>query len=330
MAVKFRDYYEILGVKRKASDKEIKGAYRKLARKYHPDLNPGAKKKEAEEKFKVINEAYEALGDPEKRSKYDRLGANWKEGMDFSPPPGGAGSEHFDFHEFGRAGGFSDFFETLFGRTGQGFGQSKSAGIRRTDIEAEMELSLEEAFHGTSRLVRLTVQSPCPRCGGTGMLRQKVCSTCGGVGNIPQLKELTVNIPAGAREGSRIRLALKGGAGNGGGPAGDLLIRISLHPHPRFTVSGDDLISELPVYPWSAVLGAWVEVETLDGRVSLRIPAESQSGQRFRLRGKGLPRSGGKGRGGLYVRLKIIVPTAATPEEQKHYEELARLRGLVP
>jgi DnaJ-class molecular chaperone len=334
MAVKFKDYYEILGVQREASEKEIKTAYRKLARKHHPDLNPGAKKKEAEEKFKEINEAYEVLSDPKKRKKYDHLGQNWREGMDFTPPPGegpGFGRHDFGGGGFEGLGGFSDFFEVLFGRGGRGFAAERErGGGRGLDLETEMALSLEEVVRGTTRRVRLGGQVLCSTCGGIGMVGQRICQACGGTGNLPETKELTVNIPPGAREGSRLRLSGQGGPGSGGGQSGDLLIRIRLLSHPRFAVSGDDFVTDLDVYPWEAVLGTQAEVETLDGRVKLKIPAESQGGQQFRLREKGLPRSGGKGRGDLLVRLRIIVPTAPTPEEKRHFEELARLRGHAP
>jgi|SRR5579863_260753 len=334
MAVKFKDYYETLGVKREASEKEIKDAYRKQARRYHPDVNPGAKKKESEEKFKEINEAYEVLGDPKKRSKYDQFGANWKEGMDFTPPPGARSPSErfeFDFDTQEGLGGFSDFFQAFFGRGGAGFGtRTARGGVRGTDGEAEMGLTLEEAIRGGSRRVRLTVQAVCPFCGGKGRIDQKVCPTCGGVGFVPETKEITVNIPPGARDGVRIRLTGQGGAGTGGAPAGDLLIQIHLLPDPRFTVSGDDLIAELAVYPWGAVLGGSFEVETLDGRVKLKVPPESQAGQQFRLREKGLPRAGGKERGDLFVRLKIVVPTGVTPDERSLFEKLAHLRGKTP
>jgi curved DNA-binding protein len=333
MAVKFKDYYEILGVGRDASAKQIKDAYRKLARKHHPDLNPGAKKKEAEEKFKEINEAYEVLGDPEKKAKYDRLGANWQEGMDFSTPPGeGAGFERFDFGQggFEGLGGFSDFFEALFGRGRGGFGTTaERAGVRGADMEAEMELSLREAIEGATRRVRLAAQVACPACGGMGRVGRRICPTCGGIGSRPETKELTVNIPPGAREGSRIRLSGRGAAGMAGGPPGDLLVRIRLLPDPLVTISGDDLITELPIYPWEAVLGTQSEVGTPEGRVSVKVPAGSQGGQSLRLRGKGLPRPGGE-RGDLLVRLKIIVPPSPGPEERRHFEELARLRGKAP
>lgn len=336
MAVKFRDYYEVLGVPRTASEKEIKDAYRKLARKYHPDLQTGKDKKQAEEKFKEINEANEVLGDPKKRAKYDQFGAQWKEGMEYQPPPPGRGAagEEFHFEGFEGAGGFSDFFESLFGsRSGRGRAGGRREGLGRTaterplrggDIESEMELTLEEAAQGTKRRVRLQVQALCPACRGTGIDGRQICSRCGGTGKGVEEKDLTVTIPAGVREGDRIRLGGQGAPGDAGGPAGDLFIRVRLLPHPRFKLVNNDLQTEAEVMPWEAVLGAEVKVETLGGEVMLKIPPGSRGGQQFRLRGKGFPSKGGAS-GDLYVRLMINVPRKATPEERGHYEALARL-----
>jgi curved DNA-binding protein len=334
MAVKFRDYYEVLGVPRTATEKEIKEAYRKLARKYHPDLQTGKDKKQAEEKFKEINEANEVLGDPKKRAKYDQFGAQWKEGMEYQPPPpgGGATGEAFHFEDFEGAGGFSDFFESLFGgrssrgRSSRGFGRmATERPMRGGDIESEMELTLEEAAQGTKRRVRLQVQALCPICRGTGIDGRQICSRCGGTGKILEEKDLTVTIPAGVRDGDRIRLAGQGEPGEEGGPPGDLFIRVRLRPHPKFKLMNDnDLQTEVEVTPWEAVLGSEVKVQTLDGEVMLKIPPGSRGGQQFRLRGKGFPSKGG-GKGDLYVRLTINVQKKVTPEERRLYEELARL-----
>jgi curved DNA-binding protein len=345
MAVKFRDYYEVLGVPRTASEKEIKDAYRKLARKYHPDLQTGKDKKQAEEKFKEINEANEVLGDPKKRAKYDRLGAQWKEGMEYQPPPPGAGrgptAEEFHFEDF-EGGGFSDFFESLFGgrstrgrsggfRTGGrqtgagGFGRTATErAIRGGDIESEMDLPLEEAAHGTKRRVRLEVQALCPVCRGTGIDGRQICSRCGGTGKVVEEKDLTVTIPGGVRDGDRIRLAGQGEPGEGGGPAGDLFIRVKLLPHPRFTLADNHLQTEVEIMPWEAVLGGEVRVPTLDGEVMLKVPPGSRGGKQLRLRGKGFPAKGGE-KGDLYVRLTVNVPPEVTSEERHLYEALARL-----
>lgn len=328
MAVKFRDYYEVLGVKRTATEDEIKNAYRKLARKHHPDVNPGDKS--AEEKFKEINEAYQVLSDPEKRKRYDQLGENWKAGADFTPPPGWtreqAGVEYGDFSdifgETGGAGGFSDFFNAFFGG---GRGRRAGAGfvMRGEDIEAEIALTLEEAHRGVTRNISLHVAERCPNCGGTGRKDGKVCPTCRGAGRVTRQKMLEVKIPAGVRDGSIIRLAGQGEPGEGNAPAGDLLLRVRLRPHHLFKLVGpDDIEVELTVAPWEAALGAKVEVPALEGKVTMTIPAGAQGGQRLRLRGQGLNRRSG-GRGDLYVRLKIIIPPRLSAKEKELFEKLA-------
>jgi DnaJ-class molecular chaperone len=331
MAVKFRDYYEALGVARNASDDQIKKAYRKLARKFHPDLNPGDKT--AEERFKEINEAYEVLSDKDKRGKYDALGKNWKSGMDFTPPPG-AGPGSYRVHVGGRGdlgdlfpgggrfGGFSDFFETLFGGRhpgGGGFASSARGG----DVESEVAVTLEEAHGGTSRAVRVPLEELCPECGGSGRKHDKVCTGCGGSGSRTRLESFTVNIPRGVQDGSIIRVPGKGGAGFGGGERGDLYFRVRIAPHERFRMGADgDLELELPIAPWEAVLGGKVEVPTLDGPVAMRIPANSQAGNRLRLKGKGPARPDG-GRGDQYVRLQIVVPPRPTEREIELLKKLA-------
>lgn len=335
MAVKYRDYYEVLGVPRTASAEEIKKAYRKLARKYHPDLQTGPGKKEAERKFKEINEANEVLGDPKKREKYDRLGPQWQEGMDFTPPRGpreGTFRHEGGFEGFEEFGGFSDFFESLFGdtrgprRKGGGFSRAGAPRARRGgDVESEMELILEEAIHGAKRRVRLQGQALCPVCNGRGVVGQQACPRCGATGRVVEERELTVNIPPGARDGDRVRLTGQGEPGENAAPPGDLFIRIRLLPHPRFKiVNENDLETEIEVMPWEAVLGTEARIQNLDGEGNLKIPAGSRRGKRFRLRGKGLPIRG-KGRGDLYVQLEINLPPQVTPEERPLYEELARL-----
>jgi DnaJ-class molecular chaperone len=326
MAVQFRDYYEVLGVAKTATDDEIKTAYRKLARKFHPDVNPGDKT--AEEKFKEINEAYQVLSDSEKRKRYDQLGPNWKQGEEFRPPPGWEGTQGGpqDFSDvFGGRGasGFSDFFETLFGgrrspRAGSGF------AMRGQDVEAEIALALEEAHRGGKRNIGLQVTETCPDCHGSGSKDGKtVCPTCRGAGAVRRPKSLEVTIPAGVRDDSVIRLAGQGEPGANGASAGDLFLRVRINPHPLFTIVGDnDIQIELPVAPWEAALGAKVSVPTLDSPVEMKIPAGTQGGQRLRLRGQGLNRRGG-GRGDEYAKIKIVIPPRLGPKERELFENLA-------
>jgi curved DNA-binding protein len=272
MAVKFRDYYEVLGVGKTATEDDIRKAYRTLARKHHPDVNPGDKS--ADEKFKEINEAYEVLSDSDKRKKYDQLGPNWKAGSDFTPPPGwearGAGFDGFNAATGqGTAGDFSDFFESLFGarrnaRRGAGF------RMRGNDVDAEITLNLEEAHRGAKRAISFEATETCPTCGGSGTRDGKTCPTCHGLGAVVRPKSLEVTIPAGVRQGSVIRLAGQGEPGGNGGPAGDLFLHVRIQPHKRFEMSGDDDIEmEVPVAPWEAALGATINVPTLDGAVEI-------------------------------------------------------------
>jgi DnaJ-class molecular chaperone len=327
MAVQFRDYYEVLGLNKSATESEIKSAYRKLARKYHPDVNP--KDKSAEEKFKEVNEAYEVLSDPEKRKRYDALGQNWKAGQDFRPPPRWqeANVEFGDVGDIfggGGASGFSDFFESLFGgRRGRGARGGAGFAMRGRDIEAEIELTLEEAHRGGTRSIGLQTTEVCPDCRGTGSKDGKVvCPTCRGAGAIRRPKTLEVTIPPGVRDGSVIRLAAQGEPGASGAPPGDLFLRVRIRPHRLFDITGDnDLQIELPVAPWEAALGAKVSVPTLEGPIEMTIPAGTQAGQRLRLRGQGLNRRNG-GRGDQYAKLKIVNPPKLTPGEQELFERL--------
>jgi DnaJ-class molecular chaperone len=339
-----KDYYQILGLKREASDDEIKKAYRKLARKFHPDLNPGDKA--AEEQFKILQDSYDVLSDAENRKLYDQYGDNWravKAGAAAGPPPGwqgtgqpergqGTGAEGFDFGNFefsgvrGSGEGGFDIFEELFG------GQRGGGGARRRrgrDVEAELELSLEEAHRGGRRTLQLQSVETCATCNGTGVKDGKRCPTCGGVGQVLKPKTIEVNIPSGVRDGSTVRLAGQGGTGTNGSEPGDLYLHIRLRPHSVFMLKGDDLEVELPVAPWEAVLGAKVQVPTIEGRVELTVPAGAKSGQRLRLRGQGLNKRKG-GRGDEYVRLKIAVPKDVTSEERRLYEELKRVSSFNP
>ncbi|HSB08542.1 MAG TPA: J domain-containing protein [Blastocatellia bacterium] len=335
MAVKFKDYYEVLGVKRDANDDQIRQAYRKLARKHHPDLNPGDRV--AEEKFKEINEANEVLSDPEKRKRYDQLGPNWKDGAEFTPPPGW-GRVNVQFDDLGSifgGGGFSDFFETLFGARAAGAGPeprrrgSRSRTPRAQDAEAEMEISLEDAHRGGRHRITLQGSRACSACGGTGTSSGVVCTTCRGSGQTLSPRVIDVNIPPAARDGSVIKVSKQGQQGAGGTEPGDLYIKLRIRPHSIFTVSGDDINVELPISPSEAVLGSTIEVPTIDGKAEMKIPAGSQGGQRFRLRGQGLNKRGG-GRGDEYVRLKVLVPTHPTERERQLYKELLEASHFKP
>jgi len=342
MAVKTKDYYEVLGVSRSASADEIKTAYRKLARKFHPDLNPGDKA--AEERFKELQEAYDVLSDEENRKLYDQYGDNWravKQGGG-APPPGWEGTrttsgpQGFDFSDFdfggfrggtgGTGGAGFDIFEEMFGRTTRGRSTRSNRG---QDVEAELELSLEEAHRGVRRTLQLQVADICPTCNGSGVKDNQTCQTCGGAGQVPKVKTLEVNIPAGVRDGSIVRLAGQGGPGLSGGQAGDLYLHIRVRPHPVFTVRGDDVEVERPIAPWEAVLGARIDVPTIEGQVEVTVPSGAQSGQRLRLRGQGLNKRRG-GRGDEYVRLKIVVPKDVSAEERRLFEELSRVSNFKP
>jgi len=318
MAVQFRDYYETLGVSKTASDDEIKSAFRKLARKYHPDMAKARDKAEAEEKFKQINEAYEVLGDPEKRRKYDQLGADWNQPGGGQPPgwgqrPGGGfqrygGDGGVEF-EFGGTG-FSDFFEAFFGGgrgrsafgEGGGFGRRPASAERGSDVEADIMVTLEEALHGSTRQVSL-------RRGGAN-----------------KVETYQVKIPRGVHEGQRMRLSCQGEVGAGGGKSGDLFLRVRLARHPDFAVEGSDLIHEVKMEPWRAALGGQLEVPTLEGTVRLKIPPGTQDGQRFRIRERGLPSSAGV-RGNLYVVPQIQIPKKLTDREREIWKQLAELHG---
>jgi curved DNA-binding protein len=303
--MKYKDYYKILGVERSAGEDEIKKAYRKLARKFHPDVS---KETNAKEKFQEVSEAYETLRDKEKRAAYDSLGSGFRQGQDFRPPP-----DWFD--RFGADRGedlggvdLSELFESLgaFGRAG-GFGRGR-AGTRRggtmafpgEDYEVPVRLTLEEAFRGTERTVQLE--------GG---------------------RSFTARIPKGATDGQRLRLRGKGGPGVNGGPPGDLYLQIHLEPHPLFRVSGHDLDLEVPLTPWEAALGAQVEIPTMEGRVTMKVPPGSKAGQKLRLAGKGLPKPGG-GAGDLYAVLGIDVPSTLTEQEKTLFEELRKASKFNP
>lgn len=342
MPVKYKDYYEILGVPRSASAAEIKKAFRKLAREHHPDV--AKNKKQAEERFKEVNEAYEVLSDPAKRKRYDDLGPNW------NPPPGWGGfgqrggfqertprGEEFEF-QFGGTG-FSDFFEQLFGRAARsrggfgqfgqrsgsdgGFGQDDLGSERGRDIEGDIMVTLEEAMRSSVRSVSVRHGAPCRHCAGTGQRGNRLCNTCGGTGQMSRTDTYQVKIPAGVTEGQRLRVAGRGEAGIGGGAAGDLFLRVRFAKHPDFEVEGHNLVYEASVAPWEAVLGASLNVPTLNGSVNIKLPSGTHGGQKLRLRGRGLPDRDGNN-GDLIVVTRIEVPDKVSEAERHLWEQLAR------
>jgi len=316
--LEYKDYYTLLGVPKGASQDEVGKAFKKLARKYHPDLNPD--NPEAEAKFKEINEAYEVLKDPEKRKLYDSLGPNWKDGQNFQPPPG---FENFQFRSGGFGGeGFSDFFETIFGGAG-GFGGGGSYGggrfggdpfgrtmrSRGHDAEVRLNLTMEEAYRGGRKT--LTLQEQVRGADGRPQM---------------QSKTLEVNIPAGVKDGAKIRLAGQGSPGMGGGPAGDLLLQVTIAEHPLFRLEGVNVIYDLRLAPWEAVLGCTVRIPTLDGPVDMNIPAGVSSGQKLRLAGKGLGK--GESQGDQFVRMVIRSPKNLTDRERQLWQELAAISSF--
>jgi len=336
MNFRYKDYYAILGVPRNATEKEIKQAYRRLARKYHPDVNPGDKS--AEEKFKEISEAYEVLSDPEKRAKYDQYGEMWKYYSEQQQQPGGfsGGGGWQDLRDLG-FGGLGDLFATLFGdafgrRTAETeFGSMFDASL---DVEYPIEVSLEEAYSGATRTLSVTLQDTCSQCGGTGASRTRsgfytlgqVCSNCHGRGTVPRHKRLEVRIPAGVQDGSKIRLAGEGLTGRGG-QRGDLYLIVRMRPHPTFERKGDDLYVDVDVPYTTAALGGEVRVPTLKGGVTMKVPAGTQGGQVFRLAGQGMPRLKGSGYGELDAQVRIRVPGTLTGRERELLQQLAQLHG---
>ncbi len=328
-----KDYYRILGINRNADDKEIKQAFRRLARKYHPDVNPGDKS--AEEKFKQINEAYEVLSDKEKRKKYDQFGDQWQYADQFAGAgAGGASFQGFDFRDifgggsttfhFGDESAGSLLDELLRGRTGAFTRRVRPR--RGQDIEHPVEVTLEEAFSGTRRVLGLQAEEPCPTCHGTGRIQNTACSVCRGSGVVSRVKQLEVKIPAGVKTGSRVRIAGKGGEGYGG-TRGDLYLVITVRPHPTFERQEDDLLVSVDVPLVTAMLGGEVSVPTLKGKLALKIPPETQNGRTFRLAGQGMPLLGKTTRGALKARVKVVLPTSLSAEEKELFEKLSQLRS---
>ncbi len=336
--MQFKDYYQILGVPRDADEKAIKSAYRKKARQLHPDVNKTDP--QAEEKFKDLNEAYEVLKDSEKRSRYDRYGSDWERyqqttasgtstpGGDFSDwfsGRGGSGRGTRYDQQTGESSGFSDFFETLFGDT---FGRTttrrrpRPQPQRGQDYEYALEITLSEAYAGTTRRFDVQLQERCETCHGTGLIGNNVCSVCGGDGTVRRTKTLEVKVPAGVRTGSKVRVAGQGAPGVSGGPNGDIYLNVSIKPDPRFELDGDNIRTEVDVPLYTAILGGEVRVPTMDGPVELRIPQGTQNGQLFRLRGKGMKSVSSKQRGDLLARMKVRLPTNLSDREIELFEEL--------
>lgn len=343
-----RSYYDILGVKKDASEDEIKKAYRKLARKHHPDVNQG--NKEAEAKFKELSEAYAVLSDKEKRQQYDTFGKQAFGGAGGAGgaygganPFGGFGGFDFDFSQFqdarggarggrrttrstGGATNFADLFSDLFSGGG---GPGAEFAMRGQDVEASTTIDLRDAIHGTTLQMSVARQRECTTCGGTGNVGGKVCRTCGGSGMMREAESVKVKIPVGVRDGQKIRLKGKGNAGTNGAPAGDLIVLIHVRPHPFFERREDDIYTEIPITIGEAIRGAEIEVPTIAGPVRARIPAGTQGGQTFRLSGKGVPKAKG-GSGDHYYKVQIAVPRNVPEELKEKVDELDRAYGASP
>ncbi len=342
--MQFKDYYNVLGISRDADDKAIKTAYRKKARQYHPDVN--TTDASAEEKFKEINEAYEVLKDPDKRSRYDQYGSDWERYQQTTAS--GTASKSGDFSDWFSGGrrtgrsqryeqsgsdstGFSDFFETLFGDT---FGRTSTRQRPRVrpqrgqDYEYALEISLLEAYSGTSRRFDVQVQERCETCHGTGLTGNTVCAVCGGDGYLRRSKTLEVKVPAGVRTGSKIRITGQGSPGIAGGPNGDIYLNVAVRTDSRFELDGDNIRTDVDVPLYTAILGGEVRVPTLDGSVELNIPKGTQNGQLFRLRGKGMTSVNSKARGDLLARMKVRLPDDLNEQEIELFEQLRESRAV--
>jgi len=337
MGVEFKDYYAILGVDRSSDDKAIKSAYRRLARKYHPDVAKG--KDAGGERFKEISEAYEVLSDPEKRRRYDTLGPDWQR---YAQP--GPGTQPGGVHvEYGDAGDFSDFFRSIFGDMGGRGGGGRGASInledllgragarqaaRGADVQANVTISLEDAYSGARKTFGFDVEEPCATCHGAGHVGGKPCPTCHGRGWEQRRHDVDVKIPAGVRTGQKVRVAGEGGRGPGA--HGDLYLIVTVAPHPQLERKGDDLHLALPITAPEAALGMSVDVPTLRGKVSMKIPPATSSGRTFRLPGYGMPRLKGGGYGDELVSVRIVMPADLTGDEKALYEKLKALRSESP
>lgn len=334
-----KDYYNLLGIPKNAPDKDVKSAYRRLARKYHPDVNPGDKTAEA--RFKEINEAFEVLSDPQKRQKYDQYGSDFENAEAFARARQqsqqqsgsygrGARGTPFTTYESQDMGDLNDVFESLF--RGMGGGGARTGGRRASrkgqDIEHQIEVNLEEAFNGTKRVLELQSQQACPVCQGTGRVKNSVCQQCGGAGAVVKPRRLEVKIPPGVKDGSKVRIAGEGEAGSGGS-SGDLYLVVKVAPHPLFKREGDDLSVELPVSLTAAVLGSEVQVPTLKGsKLALKIPPETQNGKVFKLAGQGMPRLNDSKHGDMLAKVSVILPTNLSMKERNLFEQLRAMRPI--
>ena len=341
--MEYKDYYKTLGVQKHASEEQVRAAYRTLARKHHPDVNPDDAGAEA--RFKEINEAYHVLSDVEKRAKYDRYGADWER---YKQTAGARQQPDFRRWYTGRTGGttttttagqgddaanVSDFFRTLFGtatarRTGAAAPPS-SRTQRGADLEQDVEITLQEAFSGTERTLQLQGEQTCPECGGVGIRQSQLCDTCRGRGTVGGDRRIEVRIPAGAYEGARVRIAGKGDPGYGGGPAGDLYLRLHIRADERFTIDGADVKVDVPADLYACVLGGEVEVPTPSGRkLALTVPPGTQNRRSFRLRGQGMPRLGNPSRrGDLFALIEVRLPERLSAEERDLFERLREING---
>jgi molecular chaperone DnaJ len=340
--VEYHDYYKTLGVSKTATKDEIKKSYKKLARKYHPDVNPGDKSAEAT--FKEINAAYEVLSDADKRRKYDKYGDKWEyaDQIEEAQKQGSAGQWYRTAGQGSRArttskGGFGmpdlEFdgdLGDLFGGIGNVFRPRKAAPRRGENLEHPIDVSLEEAYHGTRRTLNVQAPDPCVGCNGTGLAGNAICQVCEGTGTVAKPRKLEVKIPAGVKIGSRVRIAGEGHPGQAGGAKGDLFLSVNVLPNDRFERQGDDLYEDAAVPLYDALLGGEVAVPTMTGRVMLKVPAGTQNGTQIRLSGKGMPRLGGSGHGDLYVRVRVMLPSALNAEERELVEQLRGLRQPEP
>jgi len=325
--VKFQDYYEVLGLKRKASADEIKKAYRKLALKWHPDRHPPDARAGAEEAFKRISEAYEVLSDPEKRKRYDQFGQNWQQGQDFQPRPEDVRMSPEEFEQrFGRAG-FSEFFEAVFGdqfgsRFERGDNSHRRFRHRGPDVRAELHLPVDDAIQGGKRRFEVPTLETCRRCGGVGFVDEHVCPSCAGVGRVHGKKTIDLTIPTDVHDGMTMRLKSLGEPGEGGGEPGDLYVTIRLASGDSYRLHGADLEGDVPITPWEGMLGARVEVDTPGGRFALRVAPQTLAGTKLRMKGKGL--SDGKGgRGDFFAVIRYVLPATLSDRQRQLLAEMA-------